>query len=221
MVTFLITSLLVLGILGLAIYLWQKPAPQSDTELLLPQPVNRALFEATEEAIEQEQQLADKQKRAEILLRAKSGGMTSLNEALAERDSGFYNEVLNAVLQDANDRKLLSVASHISKHNLAVNKTLAEKFQELWRSNPNRQSTAKMLHLSALTDDASTFITGVDLSLDAWAEGRLNDTSGEELHALISGEYWVLSSTVRSSGAGFVLKNTITEARRKLNNNNS
>jgi len=49
-----------------------------------------------------------------------------------------------------------------------------------------------------------------------WRNDKLPDISAEELHSLINGEFWVLSSNTRSSGAGFVLKRTLATAKREL-----
>jgi len=49
-----------------------------------------------------------------------------------------------------------------------------------------------------------------------WREGKLSESNPEELRALLEGEFWLLSSNVRSSGAGFLLKRTLASARRDL-----
>jgi hypothetical protein len=49
-----------------------------------------------------------------------------------------------------------------------------------------------------------------------WRDAKLGDISAVELRALFDGEFWVLSSRSRSSGAGFVLKRTLDGARREL-----
>jgi hypothetical protein len=108
------------------------------------------------------------------------------------------------------------LASYIVRHDLPVNKTLAEKFVELWRQAPDRESTAKMLHLAALSDNADTYRSAVASALDYRRNGKLTTITKEELKAIIEGEYWLLSSNTRSSGAGFVLKQTLTNARREL-----
>src|SRR5215213_9410389 len=53
MVTFLITSVVLLGLVAIAIYLWQKPANQTQTtELPLPPEHGRGLFSDTAEPLE-------------------------------------------------------------------------------------------------------------------------------------------------------------------------
>ena len=73
-----------------------------------------------------------------------------------------------------------------------------------------------MLHLAADTDDAETYNSAAELALNVWQEGKLPDVSAAELHSLLNSEYWLLSSRTRSSGAGFILKRTLSRARREL-----
>jgi hypothetical protein len=40
--------------------------------------------------------------------------------------------------------------------------------------------------------------------------------SAAELQSLLVSEFWLLSSATRSSGAGFVLKRTLSRAKREL-----
>jgi hypothetical protein len=56
----------------------------------------------------------------------------------------------------------------------------------------------------------------VEKALGLRREQKLADISPAELRALFDGEFWVLSSRTRSSGAGFVLKRTLKNARREL-----
>lgn len=215
MVTFLITSLVILGFLGLAIYFWLKPAPQADVELLPPLRDKRTLFEPPE-TLEVASEIAPRPKRAEIVARANAGGLSALNDAAGLKDKNFYNEVMGAMLSNANDSKLVSIASYVSRNNLDVTISLAEQFRQSWQATPNRQSTATMLHLTALANDAATFATAVEALLNGWQDKKLTDVSAEELNSLINSEYWLLSSEERGSGAGFVLKQTIAKARREL-----
>jgi hypothetical protein len=73
-----------------------------------------------------------------------------------------------------------------------------------------------MLHLAALSDNAETYRSAVTFALDYHRNGKLSTITKEELKATIEGEYWLLSSNTRGSGAGFVLKQTLTNARREL-----
>ena len=90
-----------------------------------------------------------------------------------------------------------------------------EAIREYQRS-PNRNSTAKLLHAAALSDDARNYGRAIELVLMSWRDGTLADLSAKELQSLFNSEYWVLSSRTRTSGAGFVLKETLSEANREL-----
>jgi hypothetical protein len=72
------------------------------------------------------------------------------------------------------------------------------------------------MHFAALSDDPDIYRTAVENALQMWREAKLGDISAVELRALFEGEFWVLSSRSRSSGAGFVLKRTLDGARREL-----
>jgi hypothetical protein len=93
---------------------------------------------------------------------------------------------------------------------------LAQKSIDYWKDSPDRHSTTKMLHIAALSDDAETYRLAVEVALNSWRNARLQDISAAELQSLIHGEFWVLSSNTRSSGAGFVLKRTLATAKREL-----
>ena len=170
MVTFLITSVLVLGLIAIAIYFWQKPAQHTETAELPPPPVT-SLFANQNSA--------------------------QLQEAPEER----IPEAPLATQENAEREAKLAAA---------------REFSETWKESPDRTSTAKMLHLAADTDDADTYNNAAELALNFWQAGRLPDVSGAELHSLLNSEYWLLSSRTRSSGAGFILKRTLSRARREL-----
>lgn len=100
-------------------------------------------------------------------------------------------------------------------------KALAEEFIDAWQVSPDRVSTAKMLHLAALADDADTFRNAVETALKVWQRGSVPDLSAAELQTLFNSEFWILSSAARSSGAGFVLKRTLSRAKRELERANN
>ena len=218
MVTFLVTSLFILVLVAVvAVYFSRKPTNTAQSELLPPPPNRLGLF--PEGILNQEvptEGPLSATKRAEILSRADTSDLSTLQEAQSFGDADFYNEVLNSLVRQSHGPKLLALASYISRHELSVNKSLAEKSLEAWRSAPARGSTAKMLHLAALSDDAGTYEVAVDAVMRCWRSGALVDISAQELRSLVEGEFWVLSSSARSSGEGFVLKRTLANARREL-----
>lgn len=227
MVTLLITSFLILAGITYAVYLWQRPAPQRDAEFELPPPPRSAgLFDNPEEmralALESAQIDAAEQRKA-LLARAREGDKQALSDAQADGDEALYDEVLNALTERADsDQKLLALVSHISRSDrrLRVNKFLAEKFIESWKQNPDRNFTAKMLHIAALCDDASAYQAAIESVFQFWREGRVQQISATELRSLIESEFWLLSAGARTSGAGFVLKRKLAAIVRQLASSN-
>jgi hypothetical protein len=152
-----------------------------------------------------------------LIERAKNDDKTALQEAITHSDETLYNEVLNCLVERADsDPKLLSLVSFVVGHDLRVNKNLAGAIMESWKQAPDRASTAKMLHIAALSDDVPTYQAAVETALQFWSDGRLSAISPTELRSLFDGEFWVLSSGTRRTGAGFILKRTLARARREL-----
>jgi hypothetical protein len=224
MVTFLITTFFLLGGITYVIYLWQRPSSQRDAEFSLPPPRNMGLF--AEDALREAQALslsdgkniADERRQA-LLLRASSGDKESLVDASETNDAALYDEVLDALVERADsDASLLALVSYIvrSDAHLRVNRSLALKFIESWKNSPDRNSTAKMLHVAALVDDASIYQAATDTAYQFWRDRKLSGVSGDELRQLIESEFWILTPSARNSGAGFVLKRELARLRRQL-----
>ena len=214
MVTLLITSVFVFGLIAIAIFFWQKAANTSQPiELPLPLPP-AGLFSDFKPA---ELPSPTEDPKKAVIESATKGDRTALAQAYALNDSTFYEEVLNLfIAQIDSEPKLLSLVSHVTRNELPVTKALAQRSIDYWKDSPDKNSTAKMLHLAALSDDAEVFRQAIELALNSWRNGKLPDVSAVELQALINGEFWVLSSNTRSSGAGFVLKRTLATAKREL-----
>jgi hypothetical protein len=172
MVTFLISSVLVLGLIAIAIYFWQKPANTSQTIELPPPPSAQGLF--SDFALNE--------------LRT---------EATPRQPAETTHEPYRADFEDA----IAAIRS----------------FQE----SPDRNSTTRLLHVAAAADDAKTFGRAIELVLMSWRDRSLSDVSAKDLQALFNSEYWVLSSRTRTSGAGFVLKQTLANANRELESTNN
>ncbi|HEX8097510.1 MAG TPA: hypothetical protein VF507_05715, partial [Pyrinomonadaceae bacterium] len=225
MVTLLISSFFLLALLVFALYRRQRAAPDEAQDRSLPAPPRfdglfgeetaaraRALAEADAEA-----QAASL--RASLLARATEGDKESLLEAHAAGDRELYDEVLNALVGRArsSDKSLLALTSYLTRHEtLRVNARLAEAVIESWQRAPDRSSTAKMLHLVALADDAGLYRNAVELAVRSLREGLIPDLTAEELGAIVHGEFWLLSQAARNSGAGFVLKIRLAQVRREL-----
>jgi hypothetical protein len=214
MVTLLITSVFVFGLIAIAIFFWQKAANTSQPiDLPLP-PQPAGLFSDFKPA---ELPSPTEDPKKAVIESATKGDRTALAQAHALNDSALYEEVLNLfIAQIDSEPKLLSLVSQVTRNELPVSKALAQRSIDYWKDSPDKTSTAKMLHLAALSDDAETFRQAVELALSSWRNGKLPEVSAVELQSLINGEFWVLSSNTRSSGAGFVLKRTLATAKREL-----
>lgn len=226
MVTFLITSLVILAFLSVAVYFWQKPASFDETEALLPSPEWRGLFidgdpdgEISSED-NSEVTATTLQQRTALLDRAAKGEKSALQEARNtsdSEDSSFYEEVLSSLVEAADSGpKLLSLVSYVTRHDLPVNKKLAARFIASCKSAPGQNSAAKMLHVAALSDDAAVYQVAVETVLEFRSNGHLSEISPHELLAILEGEFWLLSANTRGSGAGFLLKRALRGARREL-----
>jgi hypothetical protein len=168
MVTLLFTAVLVLGLLAIAIYYWQKPANTSETNEL-PSPPPRGLF------------------------------------------SDFTLNQIRTDVQPPEDNH------QVEPEDFDQAITAIRDFQQ----SPDRNSTPKLLHVAALSDDAKNYERAIELVLLSWRDGSLKDLSAAELQSLINSEYWVLSSRTRTSGAGFVLKQTLSNANREIESENN
>jgi hypothetical protein len=223
MVTLLFTSLFVLILLAIAIYFWQKTTTPSKPEVL-PDARRRALFpEGTpagiallEADLKAREATEAEQRRRQLFYRAHVGDKATLLEAQA--DAAVYEGVLNVLTSHTGSQAaLLSLVSFITRNRLQVNKALAEKFVDSQSNGLRRSTVAQMLHVAALADDANVFQKAVSLALKAWRSGTLSDITAQELQAILDGEFWILSTSTRSSGSGFLLKRELADARRELN----
>lgn len=222
MVTFLITSVFVFGLIAIAIYFWQKPAKTSETIELPAPPQPSGMFSDYQQnqlsaAIEDSSAL-----RSSILESARNGEREALSRAQQVNDQTLYEEVLNNLTEQANsEAQLLSLVSHVIRSDFPVNNNLARKAIDYWQESLDKNSAAKLLHVAALSDDAEIYGDALEVVLKAWRERRLRDLSAAELQSLFNGEFWILSSSTRSSGAGFVLKRTLSIANRELETTNN
>jgi len=159
----------------------------------------------------------DHSKRAELLERAAQGDRTVLSEAHQFTEPEIYEEVLNELVAHAKSQsQIVALMSYVSRHNLKVNKATVDVALDAWKLDPTKSATSKMLHTAALTDDADIYRIAIESVLTYWREQKLSEISNLELEALFHAEFWVLSSNTRSSGNGFILKHTLSAARREL-----
>lgn len=224
MVSIFITALaLVFAILllsGIGFYFWQKSVRDTTERVLPPSPDFHGLF--GEHPTKTEMKTQEDIERAaavesSLLERARAGDKSALIDAKESGDAQLYDRILNEFIQQIDsDAALLSLMSFVAQNDLRVNGLLAEAAIASWKKSPSREGTAKALHFAALSDDADLYRQAIELTLYFWREGKLANVSPEELGALFDGEFWILSSRSRSSGAGFVLKQTLADARREL-----
>jgi hypothetical protein len=225
MVTLLITSVLVLAFVAVAIYFWQKPPSSTEVAVQLPPPARGLFIDGTPagqaaslaEAATDSAVITNAVRRHDLVERMKAGERSALLETWKTGDSELYNEGLNLLVTGADsDPKLLSLVSYVTRHELPVNRKLAERFIDCYKRSADRSSTAKVLHVAALSDDAAVYQNAVETALMLWRTGTLTDMSATELRSILDGEFWILSSPTRSSGAGFLLKRALNGARREL-----
>ena len=169
MVTLLVSSVLVLGLVAIAVYFWQKPAKTSQT-------------------IDQPQQLR-----------------------------GLFSDFRLNQLRIPAENPLPENAGKVDRETFEQ----AIEVIRTWQQSPNKKLAADLLHVAALSDNAKNYGRAIELVLLSWRDGSLTDISAKELHSLINSEYWVLSSRTRISGAGFVLKRTLSNANRELESANN
>src|SRR5947207_11050388 len=223
MVTLLFTAILIIGLVAIALYFWAPRAKSFDQSSLHPHNPPRGLFsdensfESLSPAPKNPNEIESKAERISLSERAKAGDKRVLKEAQGPGDQTLYNQLLDQFTVNAdNAPTLLALASYVTRNELPVNKKLVEAVIKSWKDSPDRSSTATTLHLTALADDADLYQTTVETALCLWRQRTLADISAAELRALFDGEFWVLSANTRNSGAGFVLKRSLANARREL-----
>lgn len=220
MVTLLLIALAIFAVIGIGLYFSQKSTPDGSERVLPPPPDLHGLFAETSSSREAEREMAIAAQEAEqsaLIERAQNNERSALDDAHQTKDAALYDRVLTELLRLADsDAKLVTLMSYVSKNELPVNVELATAVVASWQKSPDRSGTSKALHFAALSDDANVYREAVELALQFWREGKLSDVSAVEMRALFDGEFWILSSRTRSSGAGFILKRTLDSARREL-----
>ena len=158
-------------------------------------------------------------RRDQLCARGARGDLSALAEASATGEAALYRFVLQSLVGRASgdDARVRELAAHVAGgRDLRASPELAEMLLGLWRGEPTRAATFELLRVSALSDDAGTFGRAVTEVLEVWEGGGLAAFGAEELRALFEAEYWLLSSEAKRSGAGFVLKQKLADARRGL-----
>lgn len=222
MVAIVITiSLLILLAAGFSLYSLKSARSRKAVDWQLPKPAFDGLFPAPDVVSATDQSKVDPAyRRAKLLDRARGGDLETLSEASGETgDRALYEDVLNALIESAsNNRDAMSaLVSHITaRSDLRANKRLAEYVIEEWKANPDAASTGEMAHVAALSDDAATYESVVDLIASYWKGGRLPQLSAEQVIEIVESQYWILSHEARHGGDGFPLKIKFVKLRREL-----
>ena len=185
----------------------------------------RSLFEDSPEAVARLRQLPEElsragdERRAGMLARAAEGDYAVLAEAHRAHDVSLYGALLGELLARAapSEDDVRELASFIATDKeLRASAALSDAYIGLWQESPDLTTTARMLHLAALADDADAFGRAVDAVVAASREGRLPQVSAGDLRALIESEFWVMTTDARVTGAGFVLKQRLAGLRDEL-----
>src|SRR5450432_2947099 len=181
MVTLLFISVFIIGILAVALYFWQKPATRSERASLPPLRQPRSLFSQPDTIASATPHLsaAEAEKQRSLLLeKARTGDESALEGAHALGDKKFYHQVLDLLVTAADsDTALLSLVSYVARNELPVNNNLAQAVLDSWQKAPDRNSTAKALHIAALADDAELYQSAVEAALRYWRAGNLSNVS--------------------------------------------
>jgi hypothetical protein len=212
----LIISVFLLFVATLAILRTKRSTSKEDAHELPAGVSPRGLFDAAHDD-ETPKESPEQVRRGELRERAERGDLSALAEA--SNDAALYRFVLDGLVGRASgDAGLVrELAAHIAGgRDLRASPELAEMLLGEWREGPTPPSTAELLRVSALSDDAGTFGRAVTEVLQAWDDGLLKGLGAEQLRSLFEAEYWLLSSDARRSGAGFVLKQKLADARRRL-----
>ena len=224
MVTVLVTSFLLLVLISFAIYRWQRVPSNEIAKLPLPPPPNfDGLFA---DSVKEEQARLDsadliqnlEERQQTLLLRAEKGDKVALLDGYQTGDQQLYDDILNTLVSRAeNDKQVFAIASFVSRNEgLRINRALVNAFTNSWRRSQTRHTTAELLHLAALAGDTVLYRQTIELVTACWREKQLLDMTKEELVTLIEGEFWLIPSTERSSGGGFLLKRELAKIRHEL-----
>jgi hypothetical protein len=213
----LIISVFLAFVASFAILRTKRSSSKGDAGELPPGVSPRGLFDAP--ADETHKERPQQGRRGGLRERAERGDLSALAEASASGDAALYRFVLDGLVGRCSGapERVRELAAHIAGgRSLRASPELAEMLLGVWRREPTPSSTAELLRVSALSDDAGTFGRAVSEVLQLWEGGRLLGLGAEDLRSLFEAEYWLLSSEAKRSGAGFVLKQKLTDVRRRL-----
>lgn len=189
---------------------------------MLPPHGARALFGDTDKALpapDADEEAASEDFERELRERATRGDLLTLNEARESGRTELYNIISGILLErsEGDVLRLRELADFVARgEDLRSSSALVLAALEDFEREPARSRIPTLLRVTALSDDAGLFARVMSAVLLKWLEDRMPDTSADELRALFDAEYWLLSSEARRSGAGFQLKQKLSQLRRSL-----
>jgi hypothetical protein len=216
----LIISVFLIVVASIAILRSKRQPSPDDAKYFQPDARPPLLFGGEDKQDETEKEAgedASEAFRKSLLARAAQGDFEVLKDASGD-DAGVYRLVLDRLVERAVSAEELDTLADFIRGNegLRASAALAGLLLEDFESSPSQASVTRLLRVAALSDDASVFERAVSSVTRARKEGRLDALRAEELQALFEGEYWLLSSEAKRSGAGFLLKQRLAHARREL-----
>jgi len=215
----LIISVFLLFVATFAILRTKRSRSEEVAGELPPGVSPRGLFDAAPQDEETPKESPEQVRHGQLRERAERGDLSALAEARASGDVALYRFVLDGLVGRASGdpARVRELAAHVAGgQSLRASPELAEMLLGVWREGPTPSSTAELLRVSALSDDAGTFGRAVTEVLEVWEAGGLDRLDAEDLRSLFEAEYWLLSSEAKRSGAGFVLKQKLADVRRRL-----
>jgi hypothetical protein len=220
----LIISVFLVFVATIAILRTKRSQSKEEAQYLPPFPRPPRLFDESaygslgEGLKEESERRASEEFEKELHLRAARGDLEVLKDAHASGEE-LYRRVLDRLVERRGESadELRALADFVTQNGeLRASTALAERLIEDWQRNPSRASVTRLLRVAALSDDAATFERALSSVLRARNDGRLTGISAEVLRTLFEGEYWLLSSEAKRSGAGFLLKQRLAHVRREL-----
>jgi len=220
----LIISVFLIFVATLAVLRTKRSPSNEETEYLPPGLRPRGLFDDRavgslgEGSEDESERRASEEFERGLLSRAALGDFEVLKDAHAG-SAELYRHILDILVERCGESadELRTLADFITQNDeLRASHTLAARLLEDWERNPSRAYVPQLLRVAALSDDAAMFERAVSSLMRAQSDGRLTDMSAEELRSLFEGEYWLLSSEAKRSGAGFLLRQRLAHVRREL-----
>jgi hypothetical protein len=220
----LIISVFLIFVASLALLRTKRPRSNEEADELPPRFGSQGLFaditaRSLSDGDAEPEKSASEELEKTLRARAERGDFEALKDASAGGGVELYRRILDTLVERCakSPEELRSLAAFIAgSDDLRASPALAERLLEVWKQSPARPATAELLRVAALSDDAATFGLAVSTVLRTWEGGRLGDTSADDLRSLFEGEYWLLSSEAKRSGAGFLLKQRLADVRRRL-----